>query len=141
MEKQFDSVSLHDMAHVATWLSSYLSLGSVVFFEGPLGAGKTTLVQFLAKALGIKGNIVSPTFTIAKPYPLIQGTLVHIDAYRLSVDQDDQEWLEMCDDKTMCMIEWPSHLKNASSFKAITVRIDMLSLEKRRITVTMPGVE
>jgi tRNA threonylcarbamoyladenosine biosynthesis protein TsaE len=57
--------------------------GSLIVLTGPLGAGKTTLVQALAKKLGSDAQVSSPTYTLIHEYPTPQGTLVHIDAYRL----------------------------------------------------------
>jgi tRNA threonylcarbamoyladenosine biosynthesis protein TsaE len=57
--------------------------GSLIILTGPLGAGKTTLVQALAKALDSDAQVSSPTYTLIHEYPTAHGTLVHMDAYRL----------------------------------------------------------
>lgn len=92
---------------------------TVVGLSGDLGAGKTTLVAALAKALGVEGTVVSPTFVIAKFYELADtqwDTLVHIDAYRI----DDIEeliplgWETMCaTPRTLIIIEWPERITAA----------------------------
>src|SRR5271154_7333956 len=60
--------------------------GDLVILTGPLGAGKTTLVQGVGDGLGVRGPITSPTFVIARVHPSVNGgpDLVHADAYRLS---------------------------------------------------------
>jgi tRNA threonylcarbamoyladenosine biosynthesis protein TsaE len=62
-----------------------LEAGDVVILDGPLGAGKTTFTQGLARGLGVKGRVTSPTFVIAREHrPLDDGpALIHVDAYRL----------------------------------------------------------
>ena len=57
--------------------------GSLVVLSGPLGAGKTTLVQALGRELGSDARVSSPTYTLIHEYPSPAGLLVHIDAYRL----------------------------------------------------------
>lgn len=67
-------------------LGAALEAGDVVILDGPLGAGKTTLTQGIAKAMGVKGRVTSPTFIIAREHkPHVNGhpSLVHVDAYRL----------------------------------------------------------
>lgn len=70
-----------------------LHAGDVVVLTGPLGAGKTTLTRGIARALGVRGRVQSPTFVIARTHPPETGTvpLVHVDAYRLgsSAELDD----------------------------------------------------
>lgn len=67
-------------------LGAALEAGDVVILDGPLGAGKTTLTQGIARGMGVKGRVTSPTFIIAREHKAsISGrpALVHVDAYRL----------------------------------------------------------
>ncbi|QMV86082.1 tRNA (adenosine(37)-N6)-threonylcarbamoyltransferase complex ATPase subunit type 1 TsaE [Corynebacterium hindlerae] len=66
-------------------LGQALEAGDVVILDGPLGAGKTTLTQGIARGMGVKGRVTSPTFVIAREHrPLAGGpALIHVDAYRL----------------------------------------------------------
>lgn len=90
----------------------------IVGLEGELGAGKTTLVQALAKELGIEEHITSPTFVIAKFYTIHKKELfnncIHIDAYRI---EDEKELQAIGFDElthqegTLILIEWPSKIK------------------------------
>ena len=57
--------------------------GAILLLSGPLGAGKTSLVQGLAEGLGITEPITSPTFALAQHYPQGEPQLVHLDLYRL----------------------------------------------------------
>lgn len=69
-------------------LGRALEAGDVVILDGPLGAGKTTFTQGLARGLGVKGRVTSPTFVIAREHKSTVGgpALVHVDAYRLLDD-------------------------------------------------------
>ena len=67
-------------------LGAALDAGDVVILDGPLGAGKTTLTQGIAKGMGVKGRVTSPTFIIAREHKAQEAgrpALVHVDAYRL----------------------------------------------------------
>ncbi len=68
---------------LAEALAGVLPRGQVLVLKGPLGAGKTTLVRHLARALGFTGRVTSPTYTLMHPYPTPKGTLLHVDLYRL----------------------------------------------------------
>ena len=105
-----------DWQPVAEAIQQRLEPGTLVLVRGPLGAGKTTLVQTLAKALGVKKVPKSPTFSLLRTYPVPGKTiqrLVHIDAYRLEGGEDvralglDELWHEP---GTVTVIEWPEHL-------------------------------
>lgn len=67
--------------------------GTLLVLLGPLGAGKTTLVQHLGRALGSGAQISSPTYTLIHEYPTPAGPLVHLDAYRIGGDAGRAEAL------------------------------------------------
>lgn len=69
---------------VAALLAPRLRSGDVVLLKGGLAAGKTTFVKAVASAMGSQATVTSPTFTIAHFYPFAEGTILHVDAYRLS---------------------------------------------------------
>ncbi|WP_243093651.1 tRNA (adenosine(37)-N6)-threonylcarbamoyltransferase complex ATPase subunit type 1 TsaE [Thermus thalpophilus] len=75
--------SLEDTQALALEALPLLPEGALVVLEGPLGAGKTTFVRFLAEAMGFRGRVTSPTYTLIHTYPTPQGLLVHADLYRL----------------------------------------------------------
>lgn len=95
-------------------LAEVLREGDLVVLTGDLGAGKTTLTQGIGVGLGVRGQVASPTFIIARehpPLPRPDGTrgpaLVHVDAYRLSsLDEVDALDLDSSLDEAVTVVEW-----------------------------------
>lgn len=88
-------------------LAPHLLPGDVISLGGDLGAGKTTFVQGLAAALGAKGSVTSPTFTIVHEYEA-RYPIVHIDVYRLNSFQEvlDLGFEELLDPESVLLVEW-----------------------------------
>lgn len=111
----------------------------VIGLSGPLGAGKTTFVQMIAKELGVVDTVPSPTFTIVRPYtishPVFSG-LIHMDAYRLNgTGAHAIGWDEYVrDPKNLIIVEWPENLGAEIAKNVPTIRLDVVDEEKRVIT-------
>ncbi len=109
------------VAHVEDWdavakaVAAELKPGMLLALSGPLGSGKTTFVQALARVLGSKQTPRSPTFSMVRTYPIKQGELkqlVHVDAYRIENENDllplGLEEL-LLEPGTIVAFEWPEH--------------------------------
>jgi tRNA threonylcarbamoyladenosine biosynthesis protein TsaE len=110
----------------------------IIGLSGPLGAGKTTCVQFLAKALGVSATVPSPTFTIVRPYDITHPVfkrLIHIDAYRLSGESVSAiGWEEYAENpEHLIVVEWPEHLGKDIAAEIPTIRLSVVDEETRTV--------
>lgn len=112
----------------------------VFLLEGDLGAGKTTLTQGIARGLGIRRNVTSPTFTILKVY---QGRmpLYHIDAYRLEGMVQDLGFEELMEDDGLTVIEWSQFVSWLIPDEYLRVTITLLENDRRRFVMEANGAQ
>ena len=107
-------------------LAALLRPGDLVLLTGPLGAGKTTLVQGIGEGLRVRGPVTSPTFVIARVHPSLTGgpDLVHADAYRLAspAEVDDLD-LDASLDTSITVVEWGGGLAEGLAAGRLDVTI------------------
>lgn len=125
--------------------ASKLKGGEVVALVGELGSGKTTFVQGLARGLGIKQRIISPTFIIMRQYPIAHqpkspiAHLYHVDLYRLEQNLDmeirnlgiDDVWGK---EENIVAIEWADKIKNILPKSARWIKFEALGDDSRCIS-------
>ena len=118
-------------------LANILPSGTVLAYEGDLGAGKTAFTRGLARGLGILDPVTSPTYTIVNEYLGGRIPLFHFDMYRLHSADDlfDIGWEDYLERGGVCAVEWSENVEEALE-SPIVVTIEKLGEESRKITVT-----
>lgn len=119
--------------------------GALILLQGPVGAGKTTFTQALARALGVTELVRSPTFVLLKSYTARKGglrRLIHIDAYRLSSFQELQDLggiEHLGDPDTLTVVEWPKGKKlDWPNIPTYTLRLIPSGATSRRLLLRRP---
>ena len=107
--------------------------------RGDLGAGKTTFVRHLLRALGVEGRVKSPTYTVMEPYALPGLAIAHFDFYRFS---DPREWVEagfrdVFAAPGLKLAEWPEHAAGALPMADLRMHIEVIegAVHRRRVTL------
>src|ERR1700748_3414693 len=118
-----------DMRDLGRRLAPLLRAGDLVILSGPLGAGKTTLVQGIGAGLGVRGPVTSPTFVIARVHPPLDGgtgpLLVHADAYRLgSFGELDDPDLDADMSRAVTVVEWGEGLAEGLAEDRLEISIE-----------------
>jgi tRNA threonylcarbamoyladenosine biosynthesis protein TsaE len=117
-----------DMRDLGRRLAALLRAGDLVILAGPLGAGKTTLVQGIGAGLGVRGPVTSPTFVIARVHPSVAGSgpaLVHADAYRLgSIGEVDDLDLDTDAASAVTVVEWGTGLAEVLAADRLEISIE-----------------
>lgn len=111
---------------LARQLARRLEPGFILFLSGDLGAGKTTFARALLRALGYRGRVKSPTFTLLECYDLSRFQLYHFDFYRLS---SERAWLDAGFDdflggRGVAVIEWPERAGDSLPSPDLRLRLD-----------------
>ena len=117
----------------------------IIGLSGELGAGKTTFAQLVAKELGVRESVQSPTFTIVKTYPISHTpftTLVHIDAYRITErDAAAIGWDGYAaNPENLILVEWPENLGRVFPNNAPRIEFKLVDDETRRAIAHHAGV-
>lgn len=129
--------SLSDLDQAAISLLDFAGAEKIFVFEGDMGAGKTTFIKVLAKALGVKELVSSPTFSIVNEYEAEGNTFYHFDFYRIKNLQEayDIGYEEYFYSGNTCFIEWPEKVEELLPEHYIKVEIKMLSENERILSI------
>ena len=133
---EFITTSPAQTEAVGQALGAVLKPGTVLAYEGDLGAGKTAFTRGLARGLGATEQVTSPTYTVVNEYLSGRMPLFHFDMYRLSCAEDlwDIGWEDYLDRGGVCAVEWSENVAEAME-DAIRVRIEKTGPQTRRITI------
>ncbi len=117
-------------------LGQRLKPGTVLAYQGDLGAGKTAFTRGLARGLGAGDMVTSPTYTIVNEYLSGRIPLFHFDMYRLHSADDlwDIGWEDYLERGGVCAVEWSENVADAME-EAIVIRLEKLEENSRRITI------
>ena len=132
----FETFSPSETENLGAALAQQLTAGTVLAYRGDLGAGKTAFTRGLARGLGCKEIVTSPTYTIVNEYLGGRLPLFHFDMYRLASSDDlwDIGWEDYLDRGGICAVEWSENVDDAME-DAIYVCIEKTGEESRRITI------
>ncbi|WP_042357633.1 tRNA (adenosine(37)-N6)-threonylcarbamoyltransferase complex ATPase subunit type 1 TsaE [Bacillus rubiinfantis] len=127
-----------ETSEFAERLASFLQPGDVLALEGDLGAGKTTFTKGLAKGLGIKRTVNSPTFTIIKEYTG-KLPLYHMDVYRVADTLEDLGFDEYFEGNGVTVVEWAHIIKEQLPSNLLTIYIYHQKDNQRKIVLQPHG--
>jgi tRNA threonylcarbamoyladenosine biosynthesis protein TsaE len=140
INKSLHTNSLEDVPQVAKQIIAFAGQCRLWWFEGNLGAGKTTLIQAICEQLGVADEVNSPTFSIINEYLDRNGNPVyHFDFYRL---EDESEALDVGVEEYFysghfCLMEWASQIEGLVPEEHLKVDITNLGEGRREITLTI----
>lgn len=137
MDKIIEIDSLEELDSVAEAVIESLDGRTVVAFDAPMGAGKTTLISRIAALLGAEDSVTSPTFAIVNQYEGRERTIFHFDMYRIerveeALDFGSEEYLSSGE---LCLVEWPEKIEPLLPEDTMVVRIEILSETSRRFVI------
>jgi tRNA threonylcarbamoyladenosine biosynthesis protein TsaE len=127
------------MEHFAKILMKHVGSKDIILLNGDLGAGKTTLTQFIGKYLGVKRNINSPTFNIIKSYKGKELKLHHMDCYRLEDSDEDLGFNEYFEDDAVTIIEWSQFIQEFLPEEYLVINITTINESQRQINIAAKG--
>jgi len=135
---EIDIASLEETNLLAVKIANLLEANDTITLEGDLGAGKTTFTQALAKGLGIKRTVNSPTFTIMKQY---EGRLPlnHLDVYRLSDSDEDLGWDEIFYGDSVSVVEWAHLIEDYLPQERLAIEIKRIDENNRKFILKPTG--
>jgi tRNA threonylcarbamoyladenosine biosynthesis protein TsaE len=127
---------------VAAAIAKTLLPGDVLLLDGDLGAGKTTFTQGLARAMGVRDPVTSPTFTLVRSYPTSYGVeLIHADVYRLDglADIVSLGLPEMLESGAVAAIEWGGRAAPALGPEHLDITLTLTDADGERLIVLTPS--
>ena len=137
MERIVEISSIDELDIAAQAVIDALNGRTVVAFDAPMGAGKTTVISRIAALLGAEDSVTSPTFAIVNQYMGANGAIYHFDMYRIerieeALDFGSEEYLSSGE---LCLVEWPEKIEALLPDDTMVVKIEILSDNARRFVI------
>lgn len=137
MEKIIEITSIDELDVAAQAVIDSLDGRTVVAFDAPMGAGKTTVISRIAALLGAEDSVTSPTFAIVNQYMGTNGAIYHFDMYRIerieeALDFGSEEYLSSGE---LCFVEWPEKIEALLPDDTMVVKIEIVSDSARRFVI------
>ena len=143
--RRFSTGSVDETRALGASLAQVLEAGTVVVLRGDLGAGKTAFAQGVARGLGVRERVTSPTFTMMASYQTATErgieVFLHADLYRVGsgVEADDLAIAELVEDAAVAVVEWGDLAPDVLGARRVDVAITMGAGDDDRIFVVDPG--
>ena len=133
---EFITHSPEETERLGEALAALLQPGDIIAYRGDLGAGKTAFTRGLARGLGCREQVTSPTYTIVNEYLSGRLPLFHFDMYRLASSDElwSIGWEDYLDRGGVCAVEWSENVDDAME-NALWVTVESLGGDDRRITL------
>lgn len=143
------SIIINNLAETEAFANEFAKIlvgGEVVLLGGDLGAGKTTFTKFVMRALGVKDDITSPTFTIMREYKGKKFKIYHFDMYRLTSGAEASEfgledYIYNKDSRSIVFIEWFENIKDILVGNFTKIQISLIDEDKREFKITRGSYE
>ncbi len=127
---------IEDLSSIAAQVIAAAKDYRIWIFEGEMGAGKTTLIREVCKALGVEGHIQSPTFSIVNEYQTNDSeTIFHFDFYRLKNETEALDFgvEEYFDSGNICLLEWAEKVESLLPEKCFNIKITLTDSSARNL--------
>ncbi|OGC85299.1 MAG: tRNA (adenosine(37)-N6)-threonylcarbamoyltransferase complex ATPase subunit type 1 TsaE [candidate division Zixibacteria bacterium RBG_19FT_COMBO_42_43] len=137
MDAKLVSSTVEETKKLGREFSQKLSAGVLVAISGPLGSGKTVLIQGICEGLGVKQLVTSPSFIIINEYPAEKFRVYHFDLYRLKSVQEliNLGYEEYFYGNGICLVEWAEKARELLPDDRIEIHLKILSENQREITI------
>lgn len=132
---EFNVSSESEMLRLGGSLAAVLTPPCVLYLQGNLGAGKTTLVRGMLTALGHASNVKSPTYTLVESYRIGELACYHFDLYRLA-DPEELETIgfrDYLEADALCFVEWPERGEGWLPAPDLLIRLEPVAADQRRV--------
>ena len=132
---EFRLATIKEMAAFGASLARQVDAVRLIYLYGALGTGKTTLVRAILRALGYRGKVKSPTFTLVEPYRVGGRDVYHFDLYRLK-HAEELEFIGFRDyvkDNNLCLVEWAERGTAVLPPPDVDIRISIVKDDDQRI--------